>query len=213
MRNKRYQRLGVIGRFRPLHIGASTMLECICEQAEEAIIGIGSSNKYNLRNPFTPEEVEEMIHVVLSPRYNDYAIVKIPDFAHEEGYADGQRWVEEMVKVYGPLDAFVSGNPWTSKLLEPHYLIVHPREMIPKERGVYCKGSIVRMTMARNENWQGLMKPEVAEYLVKEGLVDRFKREFGLETIATLAHRSDYEHQESLEEEKKHPQEKSEANP
>lgn len=205
---KRLGKAGVIGRFRPLHLGASTMLECICEQAESVIIGIGSANKYNLRNPFAPEEVAEMINLVLSPRYNNYRIIKVPDFAQEEGYSDGQRWVEEIQKLYDKLDYFVSGNPWTTRLLEPHYKIIHPASLISPERQIYCKGSIVRMAMARNEQWELLVKPEVAEYLVKNGLVERFQREFGLQTIATLARNLDYEQQESLEEEKSHPRER-----
>lgn len=53
---KKFRKLGAIGRFKPLHLGAAAMLEALCENAEEVVIGIGSSNKYNLRNPFTAEE-------------------------------------------------------------------------------------------------------------------------------------------------------------
>ena len=41
--------IGLIGRFKPLHLGASVLLESACEKAEKVIIGIGSSNKYNIR--------------------------------------------------------------------------------------------------------------------------------------------------------------------
>lgn len=206
--NKPLGRAGVIGRFRPLHVGATIMLEHVCEQAEHAIIGIGSSNKYNLRNPFTPAEVKDMINLALKPRYNNYEIVEIPDFAQKEGYSNGQRWTEEMVRVYGQLDCFVSGNPWTRKLLEPHYKVVHPGDIIPKEKWYFCKGSIVRMMMARHEDWQSLVRPEVAEYMVSHGLVDRFRQKFGLQTIATLAHHQDYEQPEQLEAEAAHTREK-----
>jgi hypothetical protein len=155
--------------------------------------------------------VEEMINLVLSPKYNNYSVVKIPDFAHEDGFADGQRWVDEVKKLYGELNYFVSGNPWTNKLLESHYNIIHPASLVPKEQQLYCKGSIVRMALARNEEWEKLMKPEVAEYLMKKGLVERFRREFGLQTIATLTNHPDYEHQESIVEEREHPREKSDA--
>ena len=200
-------RVGVIGRFRPLHLGATVMLESLCEQSEHVIIGIGSTNKYNLRNPFTPQEVEDMLHLVLSPKYNNYEIVRIPDFAHEDGFADGQRWVQEVRNMYQNLDAFVSGNPWTEKLLQPHYQIIHPAELIPKENWVYCKGSIVRMAMAKNEDWERLVRPEVATYMKERKLDERFKREFGLETIATLAGNIDYEKPEDLDAEYKHTRE------
>jgi len=208
MADKQFKRLGFIGRFKPLHIGASLALETLCSQAEHVIIGIGSTNKYNLRNPFTPNEVEDMINLVLSPKYNNYEIVKIPDFAQEECFADGQRWAQEIKKVYQDLDAFISGNPWTNKLLEPYYQIIHPANIILPDQWVYCKGSMVRMALARNEPWEKLVRPEVAEYLKTNGLVARFQREFGLETIATLSQNSHYANPEDLADEAQHPQEK-----
>lgn len=56
--------VGFIGRFKPLHNGAALALETLCEQADKVKIGIGSVNKYNLRNPFTAEESQEMIGCV-----------------------------------------------------------------------------------------------------------------------------------------------------
>lgn len=209
--NKPFKRLGFIGRFRPLHNGAVLALETLCSKAEHVIIGIGSTNKYNVRNPFYANEVEDMINLVLQPKYTNYEIVKIPDFAQEEGCEDGHRWVQEIRSVYKDLDAFISGNQWTNKLLEPHYKIIHPSEIIPKEQWIYCKGSMVRMAMARDENWQQLVRPQVANYLKTNHLVERFQREFGLETIATLSQDHKYDRPEGLDEELQHPKEKSRA--
>ena len=77
-------RTGVIGRFKPLHNGGAMMLEAICRQAAHVTIGIGSSNKYNIRNPFTAAESEEMVRAFLADSYANYDIIHIPDFAHVE---------------------------------------------------------------------------------------------------------------------------------
>ncbi len=197
-------RVGVVGRFRPLHIGASTMLECICEQAEEVIIGIGSSNKYNLRNPFTVEETREMINLYLEPRFSNYSFLEVPDFAHLPEYADGKRWTEYMLEHYGKLDNFVNGNSYVKQLLQPHYDVIHPATLIPPEKHIWVKGAIVRMEMAKSGNWKALVPEVVGEYLEKNGLVERFKREFGLQALAQLYSGDDYRAHESAGKEKEH---------
>ena len=52
-------RVGFIGRFKPLHKAAAIVLEEICKRSDHVIIGIGSANKYNYRNPFTAELSDE----------------------------------------------------------------------------------------------------------------------------------------------------------
>lgn len=180
-------RVGVIGRFRPLHNGAAAMLESICEQAEHVVIGIGSANKYDMRNPFTPEETTSMINLVLGPKFNNYEIVTIDDYGHLPDYSDGTRWVEDIKENFGSLDYFVSGNEYVQGILEDTYNIIHPVKIIPKERQVYMKGTIVRMAMAQGETWRQMVPPSVERYLDETGLVDRYRQEFGLQTIAKYA--------------------------
>jgi len=102
-------RVGLIGRFKPLHIGAMKMLETVCDAADFVVIGIGSSNKYNARNPFTSAETRNMLELALAGRSN-YLIVEVPDYAQDPEYADGQRWKQDIIDTYGTLDAFVIGN-------------------------------------------------------------------------------------------------------
>lgn len=196
--------LGLIGRFKPLHKGGALMLETVCEQAEKVIIGLGSSNKYNLRNPFTVKETQEMINLYLHSRFNNYSFLEIPDFAQIPEYADGQKWTEFVLEQYGKLDHFVSGNDYVTKLLKPHYNIIHPATLIPPEQHLWIKGTAVRMEMARDGDWKSLVPSVVAEYLDQNGLVERFRREFGLETLALLSSGIDYRAHEGTETEKKH---------
>lgn len=201
---KKYKRLGAIGRFKPFHLGAYAMLEAMCESAEHVVIGIGSSNKYNSRNPFTTQETKEMIDAALFQKFSNYSFVEIPDFAHIPEYKDGKRWVEEILSNYGDLDGFVSGDNYVVDLLKEHYRMIHPSEMIPKEEWIYVRGSIVRAEMAKgSDSWKAFVPTEVADYLIKNGLVDRFRKEFGLETIAGLDDRK-YMLPETSEQERAH---------
>ncbi len=199
--------IGLIGRFKPLHNGGALMLEAVCEQAEKVIIGIGSSNKYNLRNPFTAKETQEMINLYLHPRFNNYSFLEIPDFGQIPEYAGGQKWTEHILEHYGKLDHFVSGNDHVTKLLKPHYDVIHPATLIPPEQHLWIKGTTVRMEMARGGDWKSLVPGVVAEYLVQKGLVERFRKEFGLETLALLSSGIDYRVHEDAETEQKHTRE------
>ncbi len=208
MESKTLGRVGVVGRFRPLHNGSALMLECICEQAEEVIIGIGSANKYNIRNPFTPKETREMIDLYLEPRFSNYSFLEVPDFAHIPEYADGKKWTEYVLEHYGKLDHFVNGNDYVRQLLQPYYDFIHPATLIPPEKHIWVKGAMVRMEMARGGNWKALVPGAVGDYLEKNGLVERFRKEFGLQTLASLAFGVDYRAHESAGKEREHTTEK-----
>ena len=186
-------KVGTIGRFKPLHKGAQLMLETLCSEADEVIIGIGSSNKYDVRNPFTAEETEEMINSSLSG-YDNYSIVHVPDFAHlGPKYQNGQAWRENVLNEFGNLDYFVAENGYVKKLLSEDYEIVNPVTLIAKENQIKISGTMVRIEMAKNGDWQSLVSETVAQYLTKptgnpeyNNLVERFRNEFGLETLSSM---------------------------
>ncbi len=207
--NKTFCTVGLIGRFKPLHNGAALMLDAVCDQAEEVKIGIGSSNKYNLRNPFTAEETEEMLRTYLSPRHDNFEIIHVPDFAHKPEYADGQQWRTYVKEHFGTLDGFVSGNDYVRGLLKEDYTIVHPANLIPKEKYLRMRATEVRVEMARSGLWENLIPQEVATYLTENNLVDRFCKEFGAQALAQLATEDQtYKRTETEDEERKHASEK-----
>ncbi len=206
---KQFTSLGVIGRFKPLHNGAALMLEAVCDQAEQVMIGIGSSNKYNLRNPFTADETEGMLRAYLSPRYDNFKIIHVPDFAQIPEYADGQQWRKYVSKDFGVLDGFVSGNDYVRELLKNDYVMIHPADIIPKERHLVIRATEVRIEMARKGSWKNLVPEEVADYLTQNNLVERFYNEFGVQTLQQLtADDETYRRTETEEEEKRHTSER-----
>ena len=174
--------IGIVGRFKPLHNGGALLLETLCKQADKVIIGIGSSNKYNARNPFTAKESEEMIRLTIN---GNYEIIFVPDFAHIPGYEDGQKWRQYIKEHFGKLDHFASGNPYVSKLLEGDYDIIDTSTLVPAIK--QTRATEVRVEMAKNGDWQRLVPKQVADYIFKNKLDERFRKEFGTETLERFA--------------------------
>lgn len=172
----RLGRVGLVARFKPVHLGHAAMIEAIVARADSVRLGIGSSNKYDVRNPFTAAETAEMIALV--PGGAGCDLVEVPDLGN------GPRWREMVLSMFGPLDLFVTANDYVRSLLEDDYAIAHPTAIIPPERHVPVDGTMVRRAMARGEEWRAMVPPVIAAYLDGRGLVARFRREFGLATLA-----------------------------
>jgi nicotinamide-nucleotide adenylyltransferase len=171
------RRLGMVARWKPVHLGHAAVLEALLERAGEVVIGIGSSNRYDLHNPFTLEETSEMIRRVLGAS-GRYTLVPVPDLGN------GPRWREMVAGLLGPLDLFVTANTYVRDLLQEVYPVIHPVRLIPPERRIALDGTAVRKAMARGEGWRELVPEAVADLIDERGLANRFRREFGLATLA-----------------------------
>lgn len=174
---KPFTRIGMVARWRPVHLGHLPVLEALCQQATTALIGIGSSNRYNARNPFTLEETTAMLELVLAAESN-YTLLPIPDLD------DGPRWRAMILELFGPLERFVTDNPYVANLLKEDYHVIRPVHLVPPTRQIPLDGTMVRRAMARGEAWEQLLPPEIATYITTHQLDARFRREFGLETLA-----------------------------
>ena len=183
------------------------MLEAMCTNADHVLIGLGSSNKYNLRNPFTVEESAGMIRTYLSSRFSNYEFITVPDFGHLQEHSDGNKWKEYVKEHFGTLDYFISGNEYVSALLKDTYPVIHPAELVDAEELIKIRATAVRLKMARGDDWQSLVPMPVVNYLEEKGLVDRFKSEFGLQAI-NAALGSDGSEQKSYQQEQDHSKEK-----
>jgi len=173
---KPYRRIGMIARWRPVHIGQVAVLRALCQSAEQVLVGIGSSNRYNARNPFTLEETEDMLRLVLEG--DEFEIIPVPDLD------DGPRWRFMVKELFGELDLFVTDNPYVTNLMQDIYRLARPVELVPSEARVRVDGSMVRAAMARGERWQDWVPARCVEYIESRGLDERFRREFGLQTLA-----------------------------
>jgi len=172
---ERVGRMAMIARWKPLHLGQTAALDGLLARAEELTIGIGSANRLDLRNPFTAVETATMLRLHLGDRAQ---LVEVPDLG------DGPRWADMVCEMLGELDLFVTANPWVWSLLRGRYRLCHPVHLVPPARRVPIDGTAVRLAMARGEDWRALVPPAVADWLEAQGLVDRFRRDFGAATLA-----------------------------
>jgi nicotinamide mononucleotide adenylyltransferase len=196
-----YGLLGTIARFKPLHLGAAAMLDEMCSRANKVIIGIGSANKYNERNPFTAQETEGMLHAYLAPKYDNYNIVKIPDFAQDPAYANGDRWKEYMIDVFckqNAVDGFLCENDYVIQLLKNDMPIIRTLKFIPQEKQHHIRATQVRSAMALDQNWQQYVPQEIAAYITNNHLDIRYKEEFGMKNIRSL--QTTYSRESAIEE-------------
>ena len=178
MNRPAFERVGLVCRWKPVHRGHAALLESLCEKAGHVLVGLGSPNARDARNPFSVEESARMIELVLRPRFSNFELVVVPDLG------DGPRWAKLVREVFGPLDLFVSENAWVRELMAAYYPLAHPAELVPRERHTPVDGTLVRRAMATGADWRALVPPEVADYMEREGLVARFRREFGLASLA-----------------------------
>jgi nicotinamide mononucleotide adenylyltransferase len=121
-----------------------------------------------------------MLHLALAGRPN-VTLLPIPDLD------DGPRWRAMVAEMLGALDLFVTDNPYVASLLKDTYPLERPIAFVPLNERIPVSGSLVRQKMARGEDWQVLVPPEIAAYITENKLDERFRREFGLETLAQAA--------------------------
>ncbi|GAB4505615.1 MAG: nicotinamide-nucleotide adenylyltransferase [Anaerolineales bacterium] len=169
-------RIGMIARWRPPHLGHAAVLRALCCLAGEALIGVGSANRYNVRNPFTLDETLDMLRLILED-HDNFHLIPVPDLD------DGPRWREMVMRLFGRLDLFVTANPYVAHLLGDNYRIIHPVELLSLNERIAIDGMGVRMAMARGDGWQALVPQRIADYISSRGLDIRFRQQFGLETL------------------------------
>jgi nicotinic acid mononucleotide adenylyltransferase len=56
--------------------------------------------------------------------------------------------------------------------------------LVPDTERVPISGTLVRRLMARGDGWQELVPDAVTGYIIENGLDERFRQQFGLETLA-----------------------------
>lgn len=169
----------MVARFKPVHLGNAAVLRGLLHHAHFALIGIGSSNKYDIENPFTVGETIDMIRRVLVG-YDHYKLIEVPDLG------DGVRWREMVHKLFGPIDVFVTANAYVYSLMREVYPTMHPVRLVPKSERTSLTGTAVRLAMAREgDEWAKLLPPCVADYMREHGLIERFRREFGKATLVS----------------------------
>lgn len=167
----------ILGRWQPVHLGHQAVLTALCERFERVVIGIGSSNIQDYRNPFLVTEVTEMLQLSL-PTYTNYTLNPIPDQTRD------QDWCRQVVNIFGRPEFFITANPWVKALLEQDYPVAAPVQFVPRPNHIAVSATMVRRNLAQGRGWRDLLPPPVAAYILDNGLDQRFRQQFGLHTLA-----------------------------
>jgi nicotinamide-nucleotide adenylyltransferase len=172
-----FNRIAMVARWKPVHVGQAAVLRALLSGAGEVMIGVGSSNRYNVRNPFTLEETETMLRLTLAEQTN-YKVISVPDLD------DGPRWRAMVKEMFGELDVFVTDNPYVANLMKDDYRLMRPVDWLPPSERICIDGTTVRLLMAKGEKWQDWVPERVVQFIQENQLDERFRRKFGLEMLA-----------------------------
>ncbi|MFH1827374.1 MAG: adenylyltransferase/cytidyltransferase family protein [bacterium] len=106
----------IIGRFQPFHKGHLYLIREALKKIDKLIIGIGSSNINNEKNPFSYKEREKYIKTALKKYKLLDKIIKIVPL---EDYPDNNDyWLQELKKKTGNFNVAVSNNDWVIGILK-----------------------------------------------------------------------------------------------
>lgn len=174
---KRDGTVAILGRWQPVHLGHQAALQALCERFENVLVGIGSANIHDYRNPFSLAEVTEMLHLSLAA-YSNYTLVAVPDMRAD------LEWRRVAIETFADSALLVTANPYVKSLLEDRFSISPPVDFIPQDRKIPVTATMVRRELARSGDWQSLVPDEIAAFILQKGLDRRFRSEFGLHTLA-----------------------------
>lgn len=161
----------MIGRFQPFHKGHLNCVKYILSRHKKIYIGIGSAlESHTLRNPFTVAERIKMIMLSLGESgifCDKYLLIPIPD---SDVHTTWVSLVETLVPDIKKINAIYTNEPLTRRLfLENGYTV----ESLPFYNREVFSGEEFRKRVLNNGDWQEIVTPKVAEYLLSENLINR----------------------------------------
>ena len=145
------------------------MVSEAADQADEVIVVVAAAaDAGTFENPFTAEERRKMIASTLETAgIGPFQIVDVPDIH------DPPRWARYVMSLTPTFDLVLAHNAETLDLFG--------REGVPTMRATPYRmdeisGTRVRQLMLEGGDWEGLVPPAVAEYLIRIDGADRVRR-------------------------------------
>lgn len=156
------------GRFQPFHEGHWRLVQRILQEAEEAIVGVGSAQtSHTRRNPFTAGERITMIDHTFEGIEATIFVVPIEDINR---YAV---WPAHVQAICPSFDIVFSNNPVVDRVCSDAGLSVRGFEPIERDR---FRGTEIRRRMLHDEPWEGIVPDPVAKTIREIDGIDRLKR-------------------------------------
>lgn len=198
--DKMFYEVVAIMRGNPPHANHTAMLRELCSRSVKLKLNLGSSNKFDKKNPFKIEEREEMMALALG-EYNNYELLRLPDVGNDE------QWFKNLWKVNKSFTEIMSNNQSDLNIYRKYqfekddhgiktkkYDILSPTDVLDSSKMIYVKGilqygaifkatkkpmyvsgTFVRAAMVNDWNWEDFVDQPVAEYIRKNNLVERVK--------------------------------------
>lgn len=135
-------------RMQPLHNGHLYLIREAISIYPRVIIGIGSSNKTDLRNPIPAEERREiLINSLKDEKIHVYKIILIED------QDDDKKWVADIsTKIPSECHVF-TGNPLVGNIMRCHGFKIRSPPEILKDN--ICATMIRDMIKNGDDKWKG----------------------------------------------------------
>jgi len=146
----------IIGRFQPFHLGHLLLIKEAAKEADNIVIGIGSSQESRTRhNPFTAEERRSMVSASLKQIKSKVVVCEVPDIG------DNARWVAHVESCVPKFDVVYTNGELERSLFALAGYPVHATGLY--NRDLYS-GTEIRRRMGAGERWRHLV-PEGRERL------------------------------------------------
>jgi len=146
-----------IGRFQPYHNGHQAVLERICSEVDEIVIGIGSAQlSHEPENPYTAGERVLMITRALKEIECPYYVIPLEDVRRNS------LWIAHVKAMSPPFDLIFSSNPLVIRLFREAGMTVMSPDMY--ERDTHS-GTEIRRRMLEGGKWRELVPPSVARVI------------------------------------------------
>jgi nicotinamide-nucleotide adenylyltransferase len=157
-----------VGRFQPFHKGHMDVLSRLCRRYGKVYIIIGSATESGTyENPFTVEERIEMARRALEGQgIGNFEISSVEDFH------DDRLWTSAIKRAF-QFDVAYSRNPWTIECFRRNGVQARKHSFVHERK---YSGKEIRKRMAKGRSWEGLVPPEVREYIVSIGGDERVRK-------------------------------------
>jgi len=154
------------------------MLEAACMEADEVVIGVGSANVIDARNPYTANEREMMLEKSLSDKgISNYRFVQIPDFHDDKSWVN---YIQNVAEVDQDT-TILSGNPWVAQAFSSRgYETQKPEEVISGDLVDISATRLRNMILNGDETWREYAASGTVEYFEQFGGAERIAKFYQL---------------------------------
>ena len=156
-----------VGRFQPFHNGHKAVIDLLCDEVDELIIGIGSAQmSHDIRHPFTAGERVLMIQRVLADAKIPIYIIPLEDIKRNA------LWVAHVVSMVPPFDVVYTSNPLVIRLFTETGFRVESPPMYQRQE---LSGTAIRQKMLEGDDWKQYVPEKAAAVIESVGGVERIR--------------------------------------